>query len=436
MTGTINHPTQKAKHRGIYALVDALAARERQARDQAEAELFHRWQADPSIESAVAEVLVSHDPDARRRGCELYAVAPTIADPSPLIRCLTDESGSVRTTAAHAVGRHRVATPFTLVALLSASADRDPAVRVTALAALAVIAPSPAVISTLGAALVTDRFGVASLALRTLEGAGTPTVMAAAPLLDSRDPFERRGALAVIHASGAPVDPMAPLVLRLTAAGTDTHVRRAAVRVLGRLAHPGFEVLALLDRLTNDWDPILRTIATVSLGQLATRTSSAQALYVSAVQRAHPDDTHDLAAALRVAGPPVPPSGPLLEQLATAAAFARLDLADAMVAPYRARVLVPGVTTAGVVLPTGDARLDDVLEGIPPDRRPQIAARFLDLTGHPEAVVRACAAVCASFLDRGIATAIVLQRLAEADDNPSVRTVGRALLQELQTTAR
>lgn len=438
------------KRRRVDALVRALGAPLQEVREWAQAELYRRWQVDPSTESAVAKALASCNVEARRRGCELYAFAPSIMDPSPLIRCLRDESILVRLTAVHALGSHRVAIPSALFALKEcASRDSGPVLRVNALAALAVIAPTRKIVSKLCSELFPLKIlcfldpevhdcgedidetaaYLVRLLLRTLKAAGTHTVRVIAPLLNSTE--LRKNALNLLDACGAPLDPAAPTLIQLIGAGMKSEERTRIIRMLGRLDHPGLETLERLYQLTNDWNAAVRATATVALGQLATRTPVVRLLFVAAIGRLRADDMDHLADALRAAQQPLPPRCSVLKLLATVDAVERLKLAGAIFSLYRAHELFPGVTTDGLELPIRDDVFFEALVSLNSDRHSSVAIRFLELTNHPEAVVRACSAACAAFLDHGIATAIALQRLAEVDDDLGVRAVARALLQEL-----
>jgi hypothetical protein len=418
------------------ALVHGLETQPPSTRAGVAVALHHRWRAGEAVEAALTPVLAHGDVDARRRTAELFAAAARVSDTGALVQALADSDGLVRALAAQGLGRHGVHTPRALLALLAAASDPDPRVRIAALAALAVVAPSEAVVRRLGRALVADRFSVAGTALAMLESApGERTLQAAAPLLHARDPLERRAGLAVVHASGAPVDKLYPALARLCPAGSDAFVRRAAVRALGRLEAPPREAIELLTSLGRDWDPSLRLAAAVALGQLAARDRRVEPRYTAAMRRVSADEAHDLAAALRAAARPAPPHAPLLARLAMAHGYALLDLADAIISPLRGRELVPGVVEGGVALPVSAARADDALDEVPEAKRARIATRFHELTAHAEPAVRACGAVFAAHLDHGLATAIVLQRLAASDADVGVRAVARALLERLHEGA-
>ena len=416
------------------SLVDTLEAPARSRRFEAAAELYTRATAQPGghIALLLERTLASADRQARARACELLAAIPGLERPEPLVRALADACADVRALAAHALGRHRVATPAAVIALLGAGADPDPTVQVTALAALAVIVPSTAVVRALGLALVSDRYSVAGAAIRTLRSATIGTLEAARVLLESRASLEKRAGLAVIHSTSQPADVTAARTTLLTLPGVDTYVRRAATRVLGHLAEPTSQQVSRLTLLTADWDPTLRATAAVSLGQLATRNDAALAPYIAAIRRFGDSEFVDLASALRAAGDPAPVTAPLLERLALARGFAQIDLADAIAAPRRARAAIRGLAIGGVVLPLDDRRIDEAIESANASDRPRIASQFLAFTRHEEAAIRASSAVFAAYLDYGVATAIALQGLADSDADANVRAVAKSLLERVR----
>jgi hypothetical protein len=219
---------------------------------------------------------------------------------------------------------------------------------------------------------------------------------------------------------------MADRVMRLVQPGIDPFVRRASARVLGRVKSPTRELVERLADLGRDWDPALRVIAAVSLGQLAARDSAlASRSFLHAARRIPHEELAELAAALRAAGRPTPPPSPLLARLATTRGYAQLDLADALLEPH-----------GDLALPLNPGRVDDAIESVAEQDRTRVAAAFLGHTSHASAAVRASCAVFAAHLDASFATAIALQRLADNDDSAEVRSVARSLLERVVNAAR
>jgi hypothetical protein len=166
-------------------------------------------------------------------------------------------------------------------------------------------------------------------------------------------------------------------------------------------------------------------IAAVALGQLSSCDGAlALRVFAQSVRRIPSDEIAELAAAVRAAGHPIPPSAPLLTRLAETRGYAQLDLADALLEPHRTSAQHdPNVS---VPLPTG--RLDDAVDSVAENERTRLASAFLSHAGASEPAVRASCAVFAAHLDPSLGTAIVLQRLADADEHGEVRTVARALM--------
>jgi hypothetical protein len=125
----------------------------------------------------------------------------------------------------------------------------------------------------------------------------------------------------------------------------------------------------------------------------------------------------------------VPPAVPLLERLARAVGYAQLDLADAMIGPYRAQSPARDVWVGGIRLPLADGvRIDDALDRVEPAQAPALARELLAHADDPEPAVRACCALFAAHVDCAMATAVVLQHLSDQDPDPAVRAVARSVL--------
>jgi HEAT repeat protein len=415
-----------AAHATDESLVDALGAADRPTRDTAQSALASRLESHPALAERIGALLARRDRDTRRRACALLASIHTSVAVDALARAVSDRDPDVRAGAARALGTQRAKDPRAWVALVGGAADPDPRVQIAALAALAVISPAPSVMRPLGFALVTDRYSIARGAHDVLAGAGDDTLDAARSLLDDRDPLVQRAGLAVMHATGAWLDRMSDRVMRLVQPGVDPFVRRASARVLGRVKSPTRELVERLGDLGRDWDPALRVIASVSLGQLASRDSAlASRSFLHATRRIPHEELAELAAALRAAGKPTPPSAPLLARLATTRGYAQLDLADALLEPH-----------GDLGLPLAPGRVDDAIESVAEHDRTRIASVFLGHSGHASAAVRASCAVFAAHLDASLATAITLQRLADSDDSSEVRSVAKSLLERVVNAAR
>jgi hypothetical protein len=422
------------EHRTVAALAAALEDLRRplRTRERMARELFCRGQREPHhVAREVTPLLESRLRDARLHACEILA---ELSAPLPIdrfVRLLSDRDAEVRAQAARAIGLRRARSPGLSLALVGAAADLDPRVQITALAALAVTVPSPPLFEPLGAALVSDRYSVSRGAVAILRGASAETCRCAAALLLSREPLAQRGALAVLHATDASLDGLLSTLLLRIEPGHDAFVRRAAARALGHVRTPSRALVDALVRLGRDWDGSLRVTAAVSLGQLAAREGvdgRAHRAYASAVRRIGSDEVPDLAAALRGAGSPIPPEGPLLTRLSSARRFAQLDLADALLAPRRAVRRVHGTDRGGIAVPLDGDRLDDALENVGESDRPRVGSAMLAFTRHDDPAVRAGCAVFAAALDDGIGVAITLQHIADADPEPAVRAVARSLL--------
>ena len=408
------------------ALVDALGAPDRPARDAAQSAIAERMTPHASLGNRIAALLELPDRDVRRRACALLVASATEPSMLALARAVSDRDPDVRAGAARALGTRRARDPRAWVALVGGAADPDPRVQIAALAALAVIAPAPSVMRPLGFALVTDRYSVGRGAHDVLAGAGDATLDAARDLLDDRDPLAQRAGLAVMHATGAWLDRLADRVSRLVPPGVDPFVRRAATRVLGRVRRPSRELVALLADLGRDWDPALRVIAAVSLGQLASRDDAYAARgFQQSMRRIPREEVAELAGALRAAGAPVPPPSPLIARLADSRGYAQLDLADAMLDPHRG---------SDLAIPPG--RVDDAIDSVADHERTHMASMFLGRASHHAPAVRASCVVFASHLDPSLATAIVLQRIAVDDEHEGVRAVAKSLLERVVGAAR
>jgi hypothetical protein len=147
-----------------------------------------------------------------------------------------------------------------------------------------------------------------------------------------------------------------------------------------------------------------------------------------AVRRTSHDEVPEIASALRLASEPLPPYAPIVERLAHARGYAQLDLADALCAPFRR----DSRDRERSALPLANAeRLDDAVEQLPAQDAPAIAAAFRSATSDRRVQVRAAAAVFAAHADPGLATAVALQKLADEDPDPTVRTLARAILEKL-----